>query len=100
MAAYSSALPVGGWVSNLALFGTGALVMRGAGCTINDLWDRKIDQQVGEVARFQFAQAAYVDHFMLTLQREPSCDLWRRVRLCHCKRSPFSDYSCQSDWAS
>lgn len=47
MAAYSSVLPVGGWVQNIALFGTGALVMRGAGCTINDLWDRKIDQKVG-----------------------------------------------------
>ena len=30
----------------MALFGTGAWIMRGAGCTINDLWDRKIDQQV------------------------------------------------------
>eukprot|EP00124_Ichthyophonus_hoferi_P004619 Ihof_evm2s531 gene=Ihof_evmTU2s531 len=30
----------------LAIFGVGALVMRGAGCTINDMWDRKIDQQV------------------------------------------------------
>lgn len=30
----------------LALFGTGAFVMRGAGCTINDMWDRKIDAQV------------------------------------------------------
>jgi 4-hydroxybenzoate polyprenyltransferase len=51
MAAYSSALPVGGLVWNLALFGTGALVMRGAGCTINDMWDRKIDQKVGEYPR-------------------------------------------------
>lgn len=48
MAAYSSGMPVGGLAWNLALFGTGALVMRGAGCTINDLWDRKIDQRVGE----------------------------------------------------
>ena len=24
----------------------GAFVMRGAGCTINDMWDQKIDQQV------------------------------------------------------
>jgi hypothetical protein len=31
-----------------ALFGVGALVMRGAGCTINDLWDRNLD---GAVAR-------------------------------------------------
>jgi len=30
----------------LALFGTGALVMRGAGCTINDMWDRNIDSKV------------------------------------------------------
>lgn len=28
------------------LFAVGALVMRGAGCTINDLWDRDIDAQV------------------------------------------------------
>ncbi|KAF5297095.1 hypothetical protein FQA39_LY02675 [Lamprigera yunnana] len=30
----------------LLLFGTGALVMRGAGCTINDMWDRDIDKKV------------------------------------------------------
>ena len=29
-----------------ALFGLGAFAMRGAGCTINDLWDRDIDRQV------------------------------------------------------
>ena len=28
------------------LFGVGAVAMRGAGCVINDLWDRKLDQQV------------------------------------------------------
>ncbi|SCV69164.1 BQ2448_2184 [Microbotryum intermedium] len=63
MAAYSSALPPLSLAWNLALFGTGALVMRGAGCTINDLWDRDIDQRVertklrplasGEVRPFQ-----------------------------------------------
>ncbi|KDE04281.1 hypothetical protein MVLG_05309 [Microbotryum lychnidis-dioicae p1A1 Lamole] len=46
MAAYSSALLPLSLAWNLALFGTGALVMRGAGCTINDLWDRDIDQKV------------------------------------------------------
>ncbi|KAG0657287.1 Para-hydroxybenzoate--polyprenyltransferase, mitochondrial precursor (PHB:polyprenyltransferase) [Rhodotorula mucilaginosa] len=46
MAAYSTALPVTSWAWNLALFGTGAIVMRGAGCTINDLWDRDIDKKV------------------------------------------------------
>jgi len=30
----------------LAMFGLGSLVMRGAGCTINDMWDRNIDRQV------------------------------------------------------
>jgi 4-hydroxybenzoate polyprenyltransferase len=32
----------------MLLFGTGAIVMRGAGCVINDLWDRDIDKKVGE----------------------------------------------------
>lgn len=32
--------------SYTALFGLGALVMRGAGCTINDLWDRNLDPHV------------------------------------------------------
>ncbi|XP_074651265.1 4-hydroxybenzoate polyprenyltransferase, mitochondrial-like isoform X2 [Tubulanus polymorphus] len=30
----------------LALFGVGAFVMRGAGCTINDMWDKDIDKKV------------------------------------------------------
>ena len=30
----------------LATFSIGAMVMRGAGCTINDMWDRKIDNLV------------------------------------------------------
>lgn len=34
----------------LALFGTGALIMRGAGCTINDMWDRDIDAKVSRTA--------------------------------------------------
>ena len=33
-------------VSTTALFFTGALIMRGAGCTINDLWDRNLDPHV------------------------------------------------------
>lgn len=34
----------------LGLFGTGALIMRGAGCTINDMWDRDIDGKVSRTA--------------------------------------------------
>ncbi|GFQ92351.1 4-hydroxybenzoate polyprenyltransferase, mitochondrial [Trichonephila clavata] len=33
-------------ISLLALFGAGAFLMRGAGCTINDLWDKDIDAKV------------------------------------------------------
>ena len=32
------------------LFGIGAVTMRGAGCTINDLMDRKFDGQVARTA--------------------------------------------------
>ncbi|KAF6739297.1 4-hydroxybenzoate polyprenyltransferase, mitochondrial [Oryzias melastigma] len=34
----------------LALFGTGAVLMRGAGCTINDMWDKDFDKQVARTA--------------------------------------------------
>ncbi|XP_062899534.1 4-hydroxybenzoate polyprenyltransferase, mitochondrial [Mobula hypostoma] len=50
-------------LSMLTLFGTGALLMRGAGCTINDMWDKDIDRKVvrtenrpiaaGEISQFQ-----------------------------------------------
>ena len=33
-------------LSMLALFGAGSVVMRGAGCTVNDLWDRDYDGKV------------------------------------------------------
>ena len=47
MAAYHAALPPAAWAYQIALFGAGAIIMRGAGCTINDLWDRDIDNKVG-----------------------------------------------------
>ena len=31
----------------LSLFATGAVIMRGAGCTINDMWDKDLDSKVG-----------------------------------------------------
>ncbi|XP_014204804.1 4-hydroxybenzoate polyprenyltransferase, mitochondrial isoform X2 [Copidosoma floridanum] len=43
MAAPAGALPDLGM---LALFGIGAFIMRGAGCTINDMWDKDIDGKV------------------------------------------------------
>jgi 4-hydroxybenzoate polyprenyltransferase len=32
--------------STLGLFGVGSVIMRGAGCTINDMWDRNLDKKV------------------------------------------------------
>ncbi|WFD32856.1 4-hydroxybenzoate polyprenyltransferase [Malassezia sp. CBS 17886] len=46
MACQYTGAPVSVWLSNLAVFGVGSVVMRGAGCTINDMWDRKIDAKV------------------------------------------------------
>ncbi|XP_014768775.1 4-hydroxybenzoate polyprenyltransferase, mitochondrial isoform X2 [Octopus bimaculoides] len=47
----------------LTLFGVGALIMRGSGCIINDMWDRDFDKKVtrtvtrpiaaGEISRFE-----------------------------------------------
>ncbi|XP_030226466.1 4-hydroxybenzoate polyprenyltransferase, mitochondrial [Gadus morhua] len=34
----------------LTLFGAGAVLMRGAGCTINDMWDRDFDRKVSRTA--------------------------------------------------
>lgn len=41
-----------------ALFYAGALVMRGAGCTINDLWDRNLDPQVARTRLRPIARGA------------------------------------------
>ena len=43
MAAAPGSLPD---IKMMMLFGTGALLLRGAGCTINDLLDRDIDTKV------------------------------------------------------
>lgn len=36
----------GGGIGLFILFGIGAVIMRAAGCVINDLWDRDLDRQV------------------------------------------------------
>jgi 4-hydroxybenzoate polyprenyltransferase len=45
-------------VGTTALFFTGALVMRGAGCTINDLWDRNLDPHVARTRLRPIARRA------------------------------------------
>jgi 4-hydroxybenzoate polyprenyltransferase len=42
----------------LVLFGVGSVVMRAAGCTVNDLWDRDIDRMVARTAARPLASGA------------------------------------------
>ncbi|MCA3376115.1 MAG: 4-hydroxybenzoate octaprenyltransferase [Roseomonas sp.] len=44
------------WLSTL--FGLGAVLMRGAGCVVNDLWDRELDRQVERTAGRPLASGA------------------------------------------
>ncbi|CAR21327.1 4-hydroxybenzoate octaprenyltransferase [Lachancea thermotolerans CBS 6340] len=46
MAAMETMAPISSAMWMLSLFGVGSLVMRGAGCTINDLLDRNLDDKV------------------------------------------------------
>ena len=48
MASSALHLPITTPLTYLTLFGIGAFVMRGAGCTINDMWDRDLDKGVGK----------------------------------------------------
>lgn len=41
-----------------ALFGVGAFLMRGAGCTVNDLWDRDFDKKVERTRHRPLASGA------------------------------------------
>jgi 4-hydroxybenzoate polyprenyltransferase len=50
-----------GWVEGIRLallFGIGAVAMRGAGCVVNDLWDRDIDRKVERTAGRPLASGA------------------------------------------
>ena len=42
----------------IVLFGVGSLVMRAAGCVVNDLWDRDIDRRVARTAGRPLASGA------------------------------------------
>jgi 4-hydroxybenzoate polyprenyltransferase len=73
-------------ISTATLFFTGAIIMRGAGCTINDLWDRNLDPHVERTRLRPIARKAitpqkavvYVGFQLLAglavlLQFPPSC---------------------------
>ena len=42
----------------VALFALGSVVMRGAGCVVNDMWDRELDRQVARTASRPLASGA------------------------------------------
>lgn len=46
MAAYMISAPLLSTLWMLSVFSVGAFVMRGAGCTVNDMWDRNLDNKV------------------------------------------------------
>ncbi|VEU21921.1 DEKNAAC102925 [Brettanomyces naardenensis] len=46
MAAFMTSAPLLSTLWTLSIFTVGSFVMRGAGCTINDLWDRDLDNKV------------------------------------------------------
>jgi 4-hydroxybenzoate polyprenyltransferase len=50
--------PPGETLRLIVLFGLGSLVMRAAGCVVNDLWDRDIDRRVARTAARPLASGA------------------------------------------
>lgn len=60
-ALWAFAMAAPGWgvgVALILLFGIGSVVMRGAGCVVNDLWDRDLDRQVTRTAGRPLASGA------------------------------------------
>lgn len=53
-------------VGTSALFFSGAFIMRGAGCTINDLWDRNLDPHVARTRLRPIARRAITPRSALT----------------------------------
>ncbi|KAL6299094.1 4-hydroxybenzoate polyprenyl transferase [Sparassis latifolia] len=58
MASYALETPVTTPLWYISLFGVGAIIMRGAGCTINDMWDRHLDKSVARTKERPLANGA------------------------------------------
>ncbi|MBL4804076.1 MAG: 4-hydroxybenzoate octaprenyltransferase [Alphaproteobacteria bacterium] len=58
LASHSSMVSMGSIIYALVVFFIGAVVMRGAGCIINDLWDKNIDLKVERTAGRPLASGA------------------------------------------
>ncbi|XP_073493365.1 4-hydroxybenzoate polyprenyltransferase, mitochondrial [Phyllobates terribilis] len=65
----------------LALFGAGAVLMRGAGCTINDMWDKDFDKKVARTANRPIA-AGDITHFQSLVFLGGQLSLALAVLLC------------------
>jgi 4-hydroxybenzoate polyprenyltransferase len=50
--------PIGRTAWLVALFALGSIVMRGAGCVVNDMWDRDLDRKVARTAGRPLASGA------------------------------------------
>lgn len=57
---------IGVGLANMIAFGAGSVLLRGAGCTINDLWDRKIDSRVSRTAQRPIAAGEIMPRAALT----------------------------------
>lgn len=65
-----------------SLFYTGAIVMRGAGCTINDIWDVDIDKQVARTKSRPLASGEIsIPAAFAFLGAQLGCGLWILTRL-------------------
>jgi 4-hydroxybenzoate polyprenyltransferase len=53
-----AAPPTGHTIWLIALFGLGSVLMRAAGCVVNDMWDRDLDRRVTRTARRPLASGA------------------------------------------
>jgi hypothetical protein len=86
MAAYALHAPLSLTAANIALFGVGAFIMRGAGCTINDLWDKNLDKLVGKYDTTCWDRKEPIYPAVL-YQPELKLVLWQAIRLRQRKRS-------------
>ena len=67
---WAFALAAPSWAEGVRLailFGIGAVLMRGAGCVINDLWDRDLDKRVARTAGRPLASGAVTPKQALVL---------------------------------
>lgn len=98
-------------VKLLGLFLAGSFVMRGAGCTINDLWDKDYDRKVrggkpgGKRGRgYKLSEIGYgkcpVCDFVLLRCLGPAAVHWPVVNSPHCKQWSSSRGSSLLLWPS